>query len=616
MTGINDSHTILKKLKRSVLLPYVLLLFSALSLLSLILFSADNLNKFSKHSTEQLFNNVIKKELDSLANQLKDYASWYDAVNNLIIHYDPFWVESNLQQSLKDSYSITRVMIVKTDYSTIISIHNGVLEQYRPIDLMSADMEKLYEQAFSQDMHNPSPVTAYLWIGQQIHLVAVSPITSDLPADGIEQNKAYGLMVFTKQLDKVLLKKWAKQYQFNDIQLNKKQPQTTTEYVTIDLFSPLKRWLGSVTIKPDHPGEIFIKQVIPWVILFLFITIFISLLFIYRVKKYTEIEKQALNDLHDSQKQLHISQKQLQNVIEGAHLGYWDWDLQTGALQVNDQWLEFLGLSRDDIKNGVSDRDSRVHPDDRERMRTIIEAHIQSGLSYCEDLRMKHKNGHWVWIQCSGSVVEYHLDSGKAKRLCGTHQDIDKRKEAENLLKEKATHDHLTGLYNRQEMENYFIQELERSHRHNRHVSVFMVDIDYFKQVNDKYGHQAGDKVLKILARFMSNTIRTTDFIARFGGEEFVIILPETALDDAIELAGRLHTSVSHLPIPMHSEHIKLTISIGVASFPENGNNYEELINKADLALYEAKQTGRNCVRHACNKKSNVLHSVVTNKKK
>lgn len=139
--------------------------------------------------------------------------------------------------------------------------------------------------------------------------------------------------------------------------------------------------------------------------------------------------------------QLHIDitslkqiKQQMALAINGATLGYWDWDYVTGKHEVNQHWLDMLGLKSDELDNYVSDWDQRIHPDDKERVRSVIAAHIASGTPYEVEFRMQHKDGHWVWIQGSGAVVEYDPVSGQPTRLCGTHQNITNRKQSEKNL--------------------------------------------------------------------------------------------------------------------------------------------------------------------------------------
>lgn len=168
---------------------------------------------------------------------------------------------------------------------------------------------------------------------------------------------------------------------------------------------------------------------------------------------------------------------------------------------------------------------------------------------------------------------------------------------ANEELASLAERDALTGLFNRRKMSSVMQAELERSTRYGNLFSIILCDIDHFKQFNDHYGHQAGDVVLKNLARVFQDEARAPDVVCRFGGEEFVIVMPETHANDAVEFADRIRRIVAaqrirHLDAPLPST----TMSFGVAGFPRNGRNTDELISAADAALYEAKRQGRNQV--------------------
>ncbi len=174
---------------------------------------------------------------------------------------------------------------------------------------------------------------------------------------------------------------------------------------------------------------------------------------------------------------------------------------------------------------------------------------------------------------------------------------IIERKQIEDKLKHMASHDPLTGLYNRQVMEQGLNDEIQRSTRYKHSMSIFVLDIDHFKVVNDTYGHQIGDKVLCNLAKILESSIRNMDYAARYGGEEFVVILPETHLSKARELAERLREQIAEFPFSIADDkNINLTISIGVATFPEHAKTLQKLLEAADSAMYVAKKAGRNQV--------------------
>jgi len=171
---------------------------------------------------------------------------------------------------------------------------------------------------------------------------------------------------------------------------------------------------------------------------------------------------------------------------------------------------------------------------------------------------------------------------------------------AQEELEFLATHDSLTGLYNRKILEQRLSNEILRAARYERPLSIFMLDIDHFKQINDTYGHQAGDRVLQQFSKTLGNAVRRTDYSARYGGEEFVIVLPETPLVRALELAERLRSDSARQLIGLESgEELSVTVCVGVSTFPEHANTWTDLLHAADTAMYAAETAGRNKVMTA-----------------
>lgn len=146
--------------------------------------------------------------------------------------------------------------------------------------------------------------------------------------------------------------------------------------------------------------------------------------------------------------------------------------------------------------------------------------------------------------------------------------------------------DSLTHLWNRRGLLQHLLKETDRARRHQRPLSVLMVDLDHFKRVNDGQGHAAGDEVLRQLARALTESVRSSDWVCRYGGDEFVVILPETPRQESYDVAERIRTTVK--------EKLELSVSLGVALFPFHGQDPASLIEAADRALYSAKTQGRN----------------------
>ena len=157
----------------------------------------------------------------------------------------------------------------------------------------------------------------------------------------------------------------------------------------------------------------------------------------------------------------------------------------------------------------------------------------------------------------------------------------------------RALHDPLTGLANRLAFDERCEQEMARRRRYSTPLSLMVLDVDFFKRVNDTYGHKAGDLVLKTIAQLLKHHLRDTDFLARFGGEEFIALLPETELQGALQVAEKLRTEVASCGFHYQNQAVPITISIGVTEFRED-DGFEAVFERADAALYRAKNEGRN----------------------
>lgn len=196
--------------------------------------------------------------------------------------------------------------------------------------------------------------------------------------------------------------------------------------------------------------------------------------------------------------------------------------------------------------------------------------------------------------------VKFHktsfLDSNnEVAGLIGIIFDITAQKRLENKLTEQATHDSLTGLYNRREGLNRAGQIYELTRRNKIPLAVLMLDVDHFKRVNDQYGHQIGDQALQFIADTLRQTSRQTDTLVRYGGEEFLLFLPNVAEGDAVMFAERYRAALAEKTMRLSkSQQLHLTVSIGISCYKRQ--SLTELIHEADIALYEAKSRDRNNV--------------------
>lgn len=189
------------------------------------------------------------------------------------------------------------------------------------------------------------------------------------------------------------------------------------------------------------------------------------------------------------------------------------------------------------------------------------------------------------------------------ERLKEMETESEAMKEQIQEERKKALKDGLTGLPNREAFDERFEMEIARFIRYGKPATLVVGDIDFFKSVNDNYGHLSGDKVLQIIAKELQNRTRKTDFVARYGGEEFVVVLPETSLDTAIDVMNKTREMISRLPFHFKEERLSITMSFGLVAF-DAAITKDEMFELADQALYQAKENGRNRVEVAQNKDS------------
>lgn len=303
----------------------------------------------------------------------------------------------------------------------------------------------------------------------------------------------------------------------------------------------------------------------------------------------------------------HRAQQELAALMDlammDADLVFWDADLHAGRMtSVNSHWHTMLGYQRDEVPDALDAWDALIHPDDAAARILAWEAHLLGNTSVFEcEFRIRHKQGHWVWMQVRGRIVERAGD-GEPLRVAGLRQNITRRKETEARLEGLAHTDALTGVNNRRRFTDLAADELARTQRHGQPVALLMIDLDHFKSVNDRLGHAGGDAVLRSFAASAEGVMRQGDIFGRIGGEEFAALLPQTTLDGAEVLAERLRQRIVQTPAVVGETTQQFTVSIGVSAWlpgDADAADIDRLMVAADRALYAAKAQGRDRVRRS-----------------
>lgn len=218
---------------------------------------------------------------------------------------------------------------------------------------------------------------------------------------------------------------------------------------------------------------------------------------------------------------------------------------------------------------------------------------MDRGLPVVSRVRMRSKDGTLHWVETHAGP--YRDENGTITGSISTFRVVDKEIAAEQLLERQAKTDALTGISNRREFDATAHREIARARRQGDTVSLLLMDIDSFKSINDAHGHMAGDRILKIVAGACASHLREIDLLARYGGDEFAILLPGTDLNGARVVAERIREALEQLVIAVEGGRLlPLTVSLGVVELDDMPEDLDELVKRADDALYRAKQTGRN----------------------
>ncbi|HTQ02387.1 MAG TPA: diguanylate cyclase [Polyangiaceae bacterium] len=251
----------------------------------------------------------------------------------------------------------------------------------------------------------------------------------------------------------------------------------------------------------------------------------------------------------------------------------------------NPRCADLFGMTQQELE-GRKAVDYYVDRSERDR---IVERVLEEGYVDGETVRMRRQSGQEFWALVSARAIEF---DGAPALLAGV-TDVSEQKALEARLRELAMHDELTGLYNRRHFVELAEAEVARARRTGMPLSLAMLDIDHFKAVNDVFGHPVGDAALRVLARCMRETLRTSDVPARLGGEEFVVLLMDTGLEGAVAVTERLRERVGRAEVPAGRERVaRFTVSGGVAELAP-GERLDGLLARADEALYRAKDEGR-----------------------
>lgn len=289
--------------------------------------------------------------------------------------------------------------------------------------------------------------------------------------------------------------------------------------------------------------------------------------------------------------ELESANNKLQLILNNAQIGI-AYVVNRKIQWINPKLAELRGIGQDDLI-GQDTRTLYVSDEDYQSMGGHYDVDLAKGHRYETELLMRRGEDESYWCRLVGQAVDpLHMEHGSIWLL----DDITVQKEFQQQLQQLASTDPLTGLYNRRYFYQLGSREIKRCIRSAADLSILMLDIDFFKQLNDKYGHSAGDEALKHFVQTVQTMLRDYDILGRLGGEEFAAVLPETDLETALKVAERVRKAVAISLLIFEGKRISFTVSIGVRTQKGQSLDLEKMLSQADEALYQAKKGGRDQV--------------------
>lgn len=309
----------------------------------------------------------------------------------------------------------------------------------------------------------------------------------------------------------------------------------------------------------------------------------------------------AVGSLRDITERKQIEQElrnyadRLRLASEAGGIGVWEWSVLTDNLSWDEQMFRLYSVEPGEFSGLYEAWRNRIHPDDLENAESSLQQAVQSAGVWNFEFRIRLPSGEVRHIKAA-ALVQVD-EQNNPEFVIGVNWDVTEARLQAEQLRLLATRDEMTQLYNRRRFLELVEHEVGRSKRYLTPFSLIMFDADKFKSVNDTYGHDVGDMVLKAIAATAKDALREVDILGRIGGEEFAVGLPETDLEDAVLVAERLREDIGATSVTLKNGiSITFTVSLGVALLDESCEDVDVLLKRADLALYAAKENGRNRV--------------------
>ncbi len=347
---------------------------------------------------------------------------------------------------------------------------------------------------------------------------------------------------------------------------------------TLLIIAPLQPPMASYILHVSHTVALAV----------LFVAMGILCWLLFHEWRFTRFEATQKNSMGTAFLEL---KKGFETIFDDSTSGIAQLSLDGRVTKANHAFADLLGYSESDLL--TMNFYQLIHPNDLNNLQTNVPLLIDKKLkTYQSEQLCYRKNNETLWIMSTLSLMFNSKD--KPDHYILQIQNITQQKKAEERLHHMAYHDALTGVANRNKLDQFVSHILASSRRHQQEFALLFLDLDRFKNINDTIGHEAGDMLLQIIAERLMSTVRNTDLVARLGGDEFILVITDVKKTEAVALIAQKILETAMEAIVVKGQEIYITTSIGIGIYPHDGQNIQSLMKNADLALYRAKEHGRN----------------------
>ena len=570
-----------KLVQALVFLPWAVPTFLSGLLAGLVWYSAVHQDEIAAEHSVDVATTFIKEELDRIGVVAKDFSWRNDSVRHLDITFSENWAASILGYYVHDEYNYDISLVISREGDTIYNQTDGRRSTRQAADLLKGGLDQMIAEARRAPWRHPEAITGLLMMDRSIMLVAVCAVSMEQSANIKMPSGDRVVAVLGKRMTPSAVEALMDSPQLMGIRLDTGAGDAiSSETAKLPLMSQNGRVIGRLIWTPFQPGKKFLESVAPALGLGVVVILAFTWLLIWRVRTSTlEIMR---------------SETRFRDVADASS----DWIWETNALGqlqfLSEQFAISTGTSTHKVINkpigellrpiGGVDRIKNFERDLKGQQ------HFRDFLCRYVDAKGQRK-----MLRVAGKP--FFSSKGKFQGFRGTATDITAEIEAKHRIQHLALHDSLTDLPNRSQLRQRLARAVENVGLGAGKAAVLCIDLDRFKEINDTLGHSAGDLLIKGCADRLRAAVRETDTIARIGGDEFAIV--QTGIDQpdgARKLCRRLLKSITK-PYHLDGHEVLVTASIGVAVASSARATPERLLQKADIALYRAKEDGRNAYR-------------------